>query len=167
MSQTETGTEWLTRLLDLMGYPSSVTSEIKATNGSDPEESINYWLTIDSGKLRPHQIQALVGTDGVNIDAMQYLANIALNLHHARPEDHYFYTIELNGYRAERLVVLQQIAEQAAKLVRETHKECELKDLSAAERRQVHTILKDYPDLETFSQGKEPHRHLIVRLRQE
>jgi spoIIIJ-associated protein len=38
--------------------------------------------------------------------------------------------------------------------------------LSAAERRQVHTYLKDYEDLETYSRGKEPDRRLVVRLAQ-
>ncbi|MDF5732870.1 MAG: RNA-binding protein, partial [Rhizonema sp. PD38] len=27
----------------------------------------------------------------------------------------------------------------------------------------IHTYLKDFGDLETFSRGKEPHRHLVVR----
>jgi spoIIIJ-associated protein len=41
----------------------------------------------------------------------------------------------------------------------------ELTDLSAAERRQVHTIFQGEPDLETESQGHEPDRRLVVRLR--
>ncbi|NEQ25399.1 MAG: RNA-binding protein, partial [Microcoleus sp. SIO2G3] len=35
--------------------------------------------------------------------------------------------------------------------------------LSAAERRQVHTLFQSYEDLETFSQGTEPDRRLVVR----
>ncbi|MGF1674876.1 MAG: R3H domain-containing nucleic acid-binding protein, partial [Rivularia sp. (in: cyanobacteria)] len=47
--------------------------------------------------------------------------------------------------------------------VRNTGREVEVKSLSSAERRQVHTLLKEFEDLESFSQGKEPHRHLVVR----
>ncbi len=47
--------------------------------------------------------------------------------------------------------------------VRTTGREVEVKSLSSAERRQVHTLLKGFEDLESFSQGKEPHRHLVVR----
>jgi spoIIIJ-associated protein len=57
------------------------------------------------------------------------------------------------------------MAENAAQQVRMTGKEYEMKSLSSAERRQVHTLLKDCPDLETYSRGKEPDRRLVVRLR--
>ena len=43
----------------------------------------------------------------------------------------------------------------------------EITALSSAERRQIHTLLKEATDLETESQGEEPHRRLVVRLRSE
>lgn len=165
MQQAETGIKWLTNLLELMGCSASVAAEYKPSMDTD-EQGTNYWLTIDHSNLRPHQIQSLIGTDGVNIDAMQYLVNVALNLHSASEETHAFYTIELNDYRSERQVELQRIAEYAAEQVRKTSQECEIRALSAADRRYVHMVLKSQLDLETFSQGKEPHRHLIVRLAQ-
>ncbi|MEE3716817.1 R3H domain-containing nucleic acid-binding protein [Tumidithrix elongata RA019] len=163
MSQAEVGVKWLTHLLELMGYLCTVRAELKAN--SDPEVNTpNYWLEIDHSSLRPHQIQALIGMDGSTLDAMQYLTNTTLNMHLPSEEDHCFYTIELNGYRAKRQVELQQLAEQAADRVRETQQEYAIKNLSSAERRQVHMFLKGFSDIETLSQGKEPHRHLIVRL---
>lgn len=163
MQQAEKGIKWLTDLLELMGCSASVAAEYKPSIDTD-EQGENYWLTIDHSSLRPHQIQALIGTDGVSIDAIQYLANVALNLHAASEETHSFYTIELNDYRSERQAELQRIAESAAEQVRKTAQEFEIKALSAADRRHVHMLLKSQLDLETFSQGKEPHRHLIVRL---
>jgi spoIIIJ-associated protein len=59
---------------------------------------------------------------------------------------------------------LKQIADQAVQQVRETGNEMELKSLSSAERRQVHTILKQYPDMATYSRGQEPDRRLVIRL---
>jgi spoIIIJ-associated protein len=77
------------------------------------------------------------------------------------------FTVELAGYRLQRHKELQEIAENAANQVRQTGKEYELKSLSSAERRQVHTILKEYGDLETYSRGQEPDRRLVVRFVQE
>jgi spoIIIJ-associated protein len=54
-----------------------------------------------------------------------------------------------------------QIAEQ----VRQTGQEVEIKSLSSAERRQIHTFLKDANDLSTESRGQEPDRRLVIRLR--
>ncbi len=169
MPHTETASQWLMQLLKLMGYPSSVIAEpnpiINATKNATEEGEI-CCLVIDHADLHPHQIQALIGIDGVNIDSIQYLANLTLNAHLASESAHCFYVVELNKYRANRQIELQQIANLASSQVRETQKEYEIENLSAADRRQVHMLLKQHPDLETFSQGKEPNRHLIVRLLQ-
>lgn len=161
-----TATKWLIHLLELMGYVTSVTAEfVTELNTSNPAESgINCWLTIDSTGLLSTQIEVLIGENGVNLDAIQQLANIALNAHLPIADTHCFFTVELDGYRAKRQAELRQIAENAANQVRLTQSQFEIEALTAAERRLVHMFLKEHPDLETFSQGKEPNRHLIVRL---
>jgi spoIIIJ-associated protein len=157
------GTGWLQTLLQVAGVSASVSGfEENAGFSQDSSEGESYWLTIDKAKLTPEQIQVLIGIDGSTLDAIQYLANSILNLNQP-PENQASYTIELNGYRIKRQEEVVTIAASAADQVRSTGREVELKSLSSAERRQVHTFLKEYSDLETFSQGKEPHRHLIVR----
>lgn len=161
-SQIVRGQQWLETLLNLSG----VSAEVKAEPGaaSSSEEPDIYWLTIEKNKLTPEQIQILTGA-GTVLDAIQYLANAILNLGQA-PEQQASYTVELDGYRIRRQAEIQAIAEQAAMQARSERQEVEIKSLSSAERRQVHTFLKDFVDLETFSRGKEPHRHLVVRLLQ-
>ncbi len=120
------------------------------------------WLTIDDTSLTPNQIDALLGPGGSTLATIQYLANTTLNL--GQPDDmQTAYTIELAGYRVRRQAELQNLAEQAADHVRQTGEEYEMTALSAAERRQVHTYLKAFEDLETYSRGKEPDRRLVVR----
>ncbi len=79
-------------------------------------------------------------------------------------EEQISYTVELNGYRVRRQAEIRDLAEAAAQEARITAREVEIKSLSSAERRQIHNFLKEFDDLETFSRGKEPHRHLVVRL---
>ena len=60
---------------------------------------------------------------------------------------------------------VKQLADEAAKEVLENGiAEHEVKGLSSAERRQVHGLLGDYEKIETFSRGREPERHLVVKL---
>lgn len=163
-SRMQRGQQWLERLLQLMGVSAGVQAELHATTAeeSDRSEPDNYWLTIDRTNLQPEQIQILIGAEGNVLDAIQYLANATLNLN--QPQDEQAaYTIELDGYRIRRQAEIQAIAESAIEQVRATGKEVEIKSLSSAERRQIHTFLKDFQDLETFSRGKEPHRHLVIR----
>lgn len=163
-SPMQRGQQWLKTLLELTGVSTEIDGELEtAQPGEDKsEEPDNYWLTIDETNLTPEQIRLLIGSDGSVLDAIQYLANSVLNLN--QPEElQASYTIELNGYRIKREAEIRAMAEAAAQQVRSTGQEVEIKSLSSAERRQVHTFLKDFDDLETFSRGKEPHRHLVVR----
>ncbi len=158
------GQQWLKTLLELFGISAEIKGnlEIAQSQEDDSQEPDNYWLTIDQTNLQPEQIQLLIGPDGSVLDAIQYLANSVLNLNQLQ-EGQASYTIELDGYRVKRQAEIRALAETAAQEVRSFGREVEIKSLSSAERRQVHTFLKDFGDLETFSRGKEPHRHLVVR----
>ncbi len=155
------GQQWLEELLRL----SKLTAEVRVTQTNVPhEDKPSYWLTIDHTKLTPKQIQILIGPDGTVLDSIQYLANSILNLGKSE-EQQAAYTVELDGYRLRRQEELRALAAHAAQRVRETGVEFEMKSLSSAERRQVHTFLKECEDLETQSRGQEPDRRLVVRLR--
>ncbi|MDF5712666.1 MAG: RNA-binding protein [Rhizonema sp. NSF051] len=158
------GQEWLESLLRLSGVSVDVKGELEtaAVQYEESQEPDNYWLTIDQTNLKPEQIQIFIGSDGSVLDAIQYLANSILNLNQIT-DGQASYTIELNGYRVQRQEEIRAMAEAAAEQVRSSSQEVEIKSLSSAERRQIHTYLKDFGDLETFSRGKEPHRHLVVR----
>lgn len=158
------GQQWLERLLPLMGVSTDVQAQLRANaqEVGDRSEPDSYWLTINENNLQPEQIQILIGAQGSVLDAIQYLANATLNVNQS--QDHQAaYTIELDGYRVRRQAEIEAIAQSAIEQVRATGQEVEIKSLSSAERRQIHTFLKEYQDLETFSRGKEPHRHLVIR----
>lgn len=162
------GQQWLEQLLQLAKFPTGIKETAIQTipQGSDSSQTEleTYWLTIDETKLTSAQIQALIGSEGATLDAIQYLANAILNLGQER-EEQTAYTIELDGYRTRRQAELQELAEYAAQQVRSSGQEFEMQSLSSAERRQVHTFFQECDDLETYSRGQEPDRRLVVRLR--
>lgn len=159
--EMQRGKQWLEEVLRLSGLPGTVGAEVVKT-----EVEQSYWLVIDQASLSPQQAQILIGEQGAVLDAIQYLANTTLNI--GRDEgSQTAYTIELAGYRAQRQHELQQMAEAAVQQVRDTAQEYEIASLSSTERRQVHTYLKAFEDIETYSRGKEPDRRLVVRLAEE
>lgn len=149
------GQEWLQKLLQLAQVDAEVISQ-------QSEECC--WLIINEQNLTPEQIEILIGTNGLALDAMQYLVNTILNIGR-ESEEHTSYMVELNGYRVRRQQELRSMADYAAIQVRRTGLEFELTSLSSAERRQVHTLLEECEDLETYSRGQEPDRRLVVRLK--
>jgi spoIIIJ-associated protein len=156
------GKQWLEQMLSLAKIDTTVAAQQQGNS------STNYWLTIAQESLTSAQIELLIGKDGSTIDAIQYLANASLNLHQAT-DLQAGYTIELDGYRQRREIVLKAISDEAAQQVRATGHEVVLQPMSSAERRQLHTLFDsdpNYSDLSTHSRGQEPDRRLIVQLAQ-
>ena len=166
MSDTsmQRGEEWLKQLLQLTGTSADVQSKLGSAPaiGADSQAQDSYWLTIEDTNLMPEQIKVLIGASGSVLDAIQYLANSVLNVNTPEAE-HVSYTIELNNYRLRRQAEITALVRTAVQEVRFSGREVEMKSLSASERRQVHNFLQDFPDLQTFSRGKEPYRNLVVR----
>lgn len=155
------GKEWLEELFNFAGLTVEVTTEAIDARGDG-----SCWLIIDSSQLTPEQVQCFLGDGGSTLDAIQYLINATLNI--GQPKEQQLpYTIELDGYRVRRQAELKAMAEEAVEQVRSTGQEFEMAALSSAERRQVHTFLKEFEDLETYSRGQEPDRRLVVRPVQE
>ena len=151
------GKTWLESLLEVSGIPSTVELNDRRSGGEG-----SCWLTINSDVLTTEQISHLIGERGTVLDAIQYLANTTLNLNQSEDEQ-CAYTVELNGYREQRSIELEALANDAIQHVRDTGEEYEISSLSAAERRQVHTFLKDFDEFETYSKGREPDRKLVVQ----
>jgi spoIIIJ-associated protein len=129
----------------------------------EDESGGSCWFAIAEAPLSPEQVQGLIGEGGAVLDSMQYLANTTLNLGKAQEEQQAF-TIELAGYRAQRLEELKAMAIAAAERVLASGEEYEMQGLSSAERRQMHHFLAAQAGVATFSRGREPDRRLVVCL---
>jgi spoIIIJ-associated protein len=158
----EQGQQWLVSLLSLCQMPAKVAGE-ERSNTLEP--GVNNWLTIDTENYDLEQIQALIGSGGSVIDAIQSLANATLN-QDPDPEAHTYYIVEISQYREQRFQKLKEIGLQAVEQVRATGEEAEIRALSSVDRRHLHQLLKEFPEIETQSHGQEPDRRLIIRLKE-
>ena len=102
----------------------------------------------------------LIGRHGQTIDALQYLAN-AIG-HRAHGDDRLRVVVDAAGYRARRAATLETVARRAAEQAAATGRRVELEPMTAVERRIVHELLKDDPEVETSSEGTEPTRFVVV-----
>ena len=101
----------------------------------------------------------LIGRHGQVIDAVQHLAYRAVS--QDRPADKRV-LVDAEGYRERRAEALRSQADRAADDAVRTDRSVALPAMSAIERRLVHEYLRDRRDVETFSEGEEPDRHLVV-----
>ena len=112
-----------------------------------------------------HDLGVLIGRHGQTIDALQYLANAIA--HRSHGDERIRVVVDAAGYRARRAATLESVARRAAEQAVATGGRVELEPMTAIERRVVHELLKDDPEVETSSEGAEPTRFVVVLPRSE
>jgi spoIIIJ-associated protein len=112
------------------------------------------------GVLEGEELGLFIGRHGQTIDAVQHLAFKIANREGARGATRV--VIDAAGYRARREQLLQRQADEAALDAVSGGRPVALDAMSATERKVVHEYLKDRGDVETYSEGTEPDRHLVV-----
>ncbi len=113
------------------------------------------------GVLEGDDLGLFIGRHGQTIDAVQHLAFKVANRNAGR-DAAVRVTVDAAGYRERREHMLHRQAEQAASRASKSGRPVALDAMSATERKVVHEYLKDRDDVETYSEGTEPDRHLVV-----
>jgi spoIIIJ-associated protein len=114
-----------------------------------------------TGRLDGEDLGLFIGRRGQTIDAVQHLA-FKIATRDVPPSAGVRVTVDAAGYRARREQVLQRQADEAAEDAVRSGRPVALDAMSATERKVVHEHLKDRDDVETYSEGTEPDRHLVV-----
>ena len=73
--------------------------------------------------------------------------------------------LDIEGYKEKRERTLEDLAEKVAKTVIKTRKPIKLEPMQAYERKIIHSKLQDNNKVETISVGEEPHRRIIISLK--
>jgi spoIIIJ-associated protein len=111
--------------------------------------------------LEGDDLGLFIGRHGTTIDAVQHLAFKIANRDAGRDAAARV-TVDAAGYRERREEMLHRQADQAASRAARSGRPVALDAMSATERKVVHEYLKDREDVETYSEGSEPNRHLVV-----
>jgi spoIIIJ-associated protein len=103
------------------------------------------------------ELGLLIGKHGQTIDALQSVANAAVY----RSGTHKSVTVDAAGYRQRRRTTLEGIAVRSAERAALGERVL-LEPMSPVERKVVHERLKEYPGVQTASEGTEPNRYVVV-----
>jgi spoIIIJ-associated protein len=107
-----------------------------------------------------NDLGVLIGRHGQTIDAIQYLANAIA--HRAHGDDAKDVVVDAEGYRQRRRVALEALAVRSAERAVADGASVELEPMTAVERKVVHLRLKEFPGVQTASEGTEPNRFVVV-----
>ena len=104
----------------------------------------------------------LIGKRGQTLDSLQYLTSLVVN-----KGDNAYVRVKLDteNYRSRRKDTLENLAKNIAFKVKKTRKPVSLEPMNPYERRIIHSALQGNKFVETYSEGNEPYRHVVVTLK--
>ena len=115
----------------------------------DEEEKVIY---ID---LKGDEMGLLIGKRGQTLDSIQ------------NREEYIKIKMDTENYRERRKVTIENLAKNIAIKVKKTRRPATLEPMNPYERRLIHAALQDDKYVETYSEGEEPFRKVIVNVSKE
>ena len=101
----------------------------------------------------------LIGYRG---EALYALENILKAIANRKSENRVIIRLDIEGYKEKRIKTLQELANKKARIVEKTGKLITLEPMQAYERKIIHSILQENPNVETRSIGQEPRRRIVI-----
>lgn len=104
----------------------------------------------------------LIGKRGQTLDSLQYLTSLVVN---KGRQGYIRVKLDTEDYRNRRKETLENLARGIAYKVKKTRKPVVLEPMNPYERRIIHSALQGNKFVETVSEGEEPYRHVVVKLK--
>jgi spoIIIJ-associated protein len=110
--------------------------------------------------LSGEKIALLIGKRGQTLNALQYLVHLVVN---KEGNQYHTVTVDAEGYRERRKETLENLAMRMAEKAKRIRKKVALEPMPAYERKIIHSVLQDESGISTYSDGEEPHRHVVIK----
>jgi len=101
----------------------------------------------------------LIGKRGQTLDALQYLTHLAINKNGSKLLS---ITLDTENYRKRRRETLEALAKSLARRVKDKKQPIKLEPMSSPERRAIHITLQYDKFINTYSEGEEPFRNVVI-----
>ena len=110
-------------------------------------------------ELTGEDLGYLIGRRGDTLDAIQHLANYAVN---RDVEGHIRINVDAECYREKREDSLRRYARKKAQQVLKVRRRTTLEPMNAYERHVIHATLQEMDNITTYSTGTEPNRRVVI-----
>ncbi len=105
----------------------------------------------------------IIGYRGETLDSLQYLVSLVINKD--QECDYKRVILDTENYRNKREETLKKLARRLGNKVKETGRPVKLEPMNPYERRIIHSELQNNNYVETYSEGDEPFRKVVINLR--
>ena len=129
---------------------------------------ISYDLEFQEGgdgswfQIKTNDAPLLIGEGGQNLAALNHVVKKIVEK--KNPAGGQFrFSLDINDYNKKRVEEIKDLARMHAQRVRYFKKEVEMRPMNAYERRAVHYVLQEYPDIATESRGEGLERRVVIK----
>lgn len=141
---------YLSELLTKMGLETTFENKIRGEQ-----------ITI---KMFSNQNNILIGRNGQTLKALQQIIRQHIfNIIGVYP----YILLDVENYKEKCENHLEKLAKQIAREVTKTKQPIIMDNMNSYERRIVHNTLANFKNITTFSEGEEPNRHIVVKIKED
>lgn len=97
----------------------------------------------------------IIGKQGKTLNSFEYLLKFMLK--------EYKIEVDVENFKEKRNDTLRELARKMAEKAMKTNRVIRLNPMPPRERKIIHEILNDYFELDTYSEGKDPKRHIVIK----
>jgi len=165
--------------LGMFGKPARIKARIKMTmeyNAKKFLEDVFRAMSIDAAievvfdkendtieiNMDGEEMGVLIGKRGQTLDSLQYLVSLVIN---KNSENYIKVKLDTENYRERRKETLENLAKNIAYKVKRTRKPVSLEPMNPYERRIIHSALQNDKFVETYSEGEEPYRKVVINIK--
>lgn len=109
--------------------------------------------------IHGENIGNLIGYRG---ETLYSIENILKAIANKKSENRVVVRLDIEDYKQKRVETLEEVAKKKASIVERTGKMITLEPMKAYERKIIHSVLQDNPNVETRSIGQEPKRRIVI-----
>lgn len=109
--------------------------------------------------INGEKIGNLIGYRG---EALFALENLLKAIANKKSKNKVIVRLDIENYKEKRIKTLEDVANRKAKIVEKTGKLITLEPMKAYERKIIHSVLQNNPNVETRSIGQEPKRRIVI-----
>ena len=136
-------------------FLAEIFSEMQLNTDIVVEQKEDY-LVFD---IQGEDLGILIGRRGDTLDALQFLLNLVIN---RRTNTKIKVLIDIENYRAKREETLVGLSHKLANKAKRTGQKVILEPMNPQERRIIHMTLQEDDGVNTYSEGEEPYRKVII-----
>lgn len=122
----------------------------------------NSCVYIDIDDINSSDMGIVIGRRGNTLDSIQFLVNLMVNKNR---ENYIKVIVDAKGYRKRREETLIRLANKMGQKAKYSKRPVKLEPMNPYERRIIHSALQKIGGIDTYSEGEEPYRRVVIQAK--